>query len=452
MNKIKATIAAAAIMLCATAGAQETESAYFVKGYLNRHDMNPALANDYSYISVPLLGNFNLDVNGTLGLKDLLYNVNGKTVTYLNPNVSTGDVLGNINDENKFGANVKLQILGFGFKAFGGYNTVGINARVNTALTLPGAIIEATKEGLTNQTYDFSNMSLSANSYAEIAFGHSRQIGENLSVGAKAKVLIGLAGADLQVNKAQLSLGEDRYTAVVDADMYVNTKKAVFKHDKNETTGREYVSGVDEAGVGVNGFGVAVDLGAVYKLDDWAFSASVTDLGVLKYSNSLHASTNGERTFDTNKYVFNVDDSAPNSFGNEIDRLTDGLGELYQLSDKGSADGQKVSLGTTLRVGAEYTMPFYRGLSLGVLGTARTGNCSWSEVRVAANLTPVKCLSASVSAATGTYGFGFGGVLALNTRGFNMFVAMDRVLGEVSKQFIPLNSNASVSLGVNVPF
>lgn len=452
MNKIKATIAAAALMLCATAGAQDTESAYFVKGYLHRHEMNPALATDYSYASIPLLSNINIEVNGTLGLKDLLYNVNGRTVTYLNPNVSTNDVLSNINDENKFNANVNLHIIGLGFKAFGGYNTFGVNARVNTSATLPGTIIKATKEGLTNQTYDFSDMSLSANSFAEIAFGHSRKIGENLSVGAKAKVLVALAGAELNVNKAQLTLGEDKYTAVVDADMHVNLKKATFQHDKNETTGKTYVSGVDEVGVGLNGFGVAFDLGAAYTLGDLELSASVTDLGILKYSNSLHASTNGQRTFDTSKYVFNTDDDAPNSFDNEIDRLTDGLSELYQLSDNGSAEGQKVDLGTTIRLGAEYTMPFYRNLSLGLLGTARTGNYSWTEVRMAANVTPVKFFTASVSAATGTYGFGLGGALCLHARGFNMFLAMDRMLGEVSKQFVPLNSNGSVSFGLNFAF
>lgn len=450
MNKIKNLIAATAIMMTATAGAQELESAYFVKGYLNRHEMNAAIANDTTYISMPMLGNINLEMGGTLGLKDLLYNVNGRTVTYMNPGVPVSTVLDNIKDDNKLGMSLKYKLIGVGFKGIGGYNSIQLNARLGTHANIPGSIIKATKEGLTNQTYDLSGLNMSAKAYAEVVFGHSHQIGKHLSIGAKAKLLIGLAGADLKVNKAQFNLGEDSYKATVNAEMYVHSKKVTFEHDTNETSGRQYVSGIDDIEVGTNGMGVAFDLGAVYKLnDDWTFSASVSDLGVMKYKNSYLASTGGDRTFDTKKYVFNVDDDAPNNFDDEMDRLTDGLAELYQLDDKGKAESQKMNLGSTIHVGVEYTLPAYRNLTFGLLSTTRTGDYSWSEYRLSANVMPVKWFSASVSAATGTFGFGFGGVLNLHTRAVNLFVAMDKMMGSVSKQFVPLNSNASFSAGLN---
>lgn len=450
MNKIKNIIAATAILLTATAGAQELESAYFVKGYAYRHEMNPAIANDDSYISIPMLGNINFEMGGTLGLKDLLYNVNGRTVTYINPDVPESAVLGNIKDENKLGMNMKIQLLSVGFKAPEGYNSIQLNVRAGTHAIIPGSIIKATKEGLTNRTYDLSGLNLSANTYAELAFGHSHQIGEHLSVGAKAKLLIGLAGADLKVNKALLNLGEDSYKATVNADMYVHSKNVKFEHEKNGTTGHQYVNGIDNIEIGQNGIGVAFDLGAVYKLNDnWSFSASVSDLGVIKYKNSFMVSTGGDRNFDTNKYVFNFDNDAPNNFDDEMNRLTDGLAELYQLDDKGKAEAHKMSLGSTVHVGVEYTLPTYRNLTFGLLSTTRTGDYSWSEYRISANVMPLKWFSASLSAVAGTFGLGFGGVLNIHTRVVNLFVAMDKMIGSVSKQFVPLNSNASFSAGLS---
>lgn len=37
-------------------------------------------------------------------------------------------------------------------------------------------------------------------------------------------------------------------------------------------------------------------------------------------------------------------------------------------------------------------------------------------------------------------------------KGFNFFIGMDHILGKTSKEFIPLSSNASLNLGMNVTF
>lgn len=53
-------------------------------------------------------------------------------------------------------------------------------------------------------------------------------------------------------------------------------------------------------GFGLNGFGVALDLGAEYKInDDWRVSAAVMDLGFINWSNNMKA-VNAK-----NQFVFN---------------------------------------------------------------------------------------------------------------------------------------------------
>lgn len=454
MRNIKSIIAVSLLTLSTAAMAQNLQSGYFTDGFLYRHDMNPAIGNDQSYVSMPILGNFNFSTQGNVGVKSFLYDVNGRTATFLHPSVSTEEFLGNINDANKLSQDLRLQILGAGFKSFGGYTTFEINVRENFGLTAPGSLLRAMKEGLQNKTYDFSALGSSASAYAEIALGHSHQINEQLRIGAKVKVLLGIADEKVTVNKGELTLGEDGYKASVDAEVSLAAKEIKFDHDVNENTNHKYVSGIDEFTAGIAGTGFAVDLGAEYKLNDaWKFSAAIVDLGFINYSHSYLASTGGVKNFNTDKYTFNVDDEATNNFDDELDKMVDDLSKLYELEDKGDKGSTKRSLGATVNVGAQFTLPAYDKFSVGLLGTTHmNGDYSWSEARLSANIAPAKFFSAGVNVSAGTYGMGFGWIINLHPNGFNLFMGMDRFLGSVTKQYIPLNSNTSFSMGVNFPF
>lgn len=46
---------------------------HFSDSYLYRHQMNPALANTSSYLSIPVIGNINVGVGTNFGVKDLIY-------------------------------------------------------------------------------------------------------------------------------------------------------------------------------------------------------------------------------------------------------------------------------------------------------------------------------------------------------------------------------------------
>ena len=85
---------------------------------------------------------------------------------------------------------------------------------------------------------------------------------------------------------------------------------------ENAQTKHTYVNDMDIDGGGLNGFGMALDLGAEYKLDkDWTFSAALLDFGFISWNNNIVASTNGERTFTTDKYIFHIAENADNKFG-----------------------------------------------------------------------------------------------------------------------------------------
>lgn len=123
------------------------------------------------------------------------------------------------------------------------------------------------------------------------------------------------------------------------------------------------------------------------------------------------------------------------------------------MDDMGNTGGRTQALAATLNFGAEYTFPLYRPLKFGLLNTTRiAGQFTWTDFRLSANVAPCKIFSAGVNMSAGTYGVGFGWLLNLHPKGFNLFLGMDRTLGKTAKQGLPLSSNASVNLGINFPF
>lgn len=458
MKKIFRTLVLGGMMATVMgAAAQSTTSGYFLDNYTYRYQMNPAFANDRNFVSMPGLGNLNVALRGNLHLSSVIYNLNGKTVLFTNPGISVEEVMNNFKEKNRIGANIKENILSGGWKAWGGYNTVSINAVVGVNAIVPKSFISLAKEGISNRTYDIENLTASARGYAELAFGHSRDIKQvpGLRAGAAVKFLIGIANVDARFNEAHLTLGEDAWTAETNADVYANIGGFQYEHKTNKD-GREYVSGMNldgDGSVGPNGFGMAFDLGASYEWRDFKFSAAALDLGWISYGKTRYASTNGTRTVNTDAYHFNADDDAENSFSNEWKRLRDNLEDLYQLTDNGDAGSRTYGLAATLNFGVDYTLPYYRKLHFGLLSSTRIqGRYSWSELRVSANVNPVKCFSADANVAFGSFGTSFGWLLNYHNTGFSLFLGMDHTLGKVSKQWVPLSSNASVNFGINFPF
>ena len=458
MKKIIRTLIFGGMVAAAMgATAQNTTSGYFLDNYNYRYQMNPAFGNDRNFVSMPALGNLNLAVRGNLHLSSVIYNLDGRTVLFTNPGIGVDEAMKKFKNKNRIGSDIKVNILSGGGGAWGGYNTVSINARANVGAIVPKSLFSLIKEGVSNRTYDIKDVTASARGYAELAFGHSRDIKQvpGLRAGAAVKFLIGIASVDARFNEANLTLGEDAWIGQTNADIYANIGGFQYEHDTNKQ-GREYVSGMNldgDGSIGPNGFGMAFDLGANYEWRDFKFSAAALDLGWISYSNTRHASTNGTQTVNTDAFTFNANDDADNSFSSEWKRLRNQFEELYQLTDNGNIGCRTYGLAATLNFGVDYTLPYYRKLHFGVLSSTRIqGRYSWSEVRFSANVNPVKCFSADANVAFGSFGTSFGWLLNYHNTGFSIFLGMDHTLGKVTKQWAPLSSNASLNFGMNFPF
>ena len=343
--------AAAAMMLAVAGGAaaQGLNSAYFTDEYKFRHDMNPAFGNEQNYVSVPALGNINIGLHGNFGYKDIvldnpmyLHGSDKRMTTFMNPYISAGTALdGFSKGNNRIVGDVGVTILSGGFKAFGGYNTVEINSKTSFGMSLPYELFEFAKN-TGNKTYDIGDVNAHAMSYVELAFGHSRQINEKLRVGAKLKFLFGLGRADLKLENMKADLAQnDKWTVSGKATADVSIKGFKYESEMDEYNNPdngeyEKVSDIDVDGFGLGGFGMAVDLGAVYQIDeDWRVSASVLDLGFISWSENAQAVNRSDRFEFDGFHDISVNDGAGVSFDDQADNYGDQITDFINLRDNG---------------------------------------------------------------------------------------------------------------------
>ena len=476
MNKnIKYTLAAMVFACWGNAMAQNPYGAYFMDGYAFGHQMNPAKEYDRSgYFSTPLSGNTNIALRGNLNLKDVLYtNPNGKgLVTYLHPSISVDEAMSHFSSDNKLISDFRYDLFSVGFHALKGYNTIGLGLRINGGVNIPYGLLDLTKN-LQNKDYSISDLGVSAQSYAELSYGYSTNVTPYLRIGGKAKVLFGLAYTKAKMDDLTLNLkDENQWTATAHVRAEVGIKGFTWGEPKvkeysdaykeNNPGADTYESvdfdNADVDGFGLGGFGLGFDLGAELDLgklglvDGLKASAAILDVGFIKWKDVAVAQNKGaEFKFDGFQDV-KVDDGNGTKLDDQTDDIGDRLSDLFAIEEKGT-ESTTTTLGATLNVGVEYTLPTYNKLSFGLLSTTRIqGEYSWNEERLSVNYHPAKWFEVGVSGGVGTLGTSVGWVFNCHPAGINLFLAGDHIIGKLSKQGIPLNSNADISLGITVPF
>lgn len=374
------------VCLCTVSSAQSLRSGYFLEGYTYRHLMNPAFSPERNYIAVPGIGNINVGAQSNVGLNTFIYPYgNDKLTTFMNSSISNDDFLGKLKDNNRINVNLNMTLLSAGFRAWGGFNTIDVNMRSTTSLNLPRGLFEFMKLGMnsSNSVYEMDDLGISSNNYAEIALGHSRQINDKLNVGGKLKFLLGLGNVNIKMTDMKVQMAEDKWMVQANGEMNTSvkgltipTKEESGKEIKNPSE-RDLVDwdNIDLDSPGLSGFGMAVDLGATYKLrEDLTLSAAILDLGFISWSNTIKAKTsNTPWEFNGFQNIAMGSDDADGDkpledqledLGNDIENYAS-----FHRTETGSSSTR--ALGATLNIGADYVFPLYDKLHFGFLSSTR---------------------------------------------------------------------------------
>ncbi|MBQ2289249.1 MAG: hypothetical protein II249_01100, partial [Bacteroidaceae bacterium] len=252
-----------------------------------------------------------------------------------------------------------------------------------------------------------------------------------------------------------VELSENRWYA----ESHAQAQAALFCEARATMNEKDVINGFEIGNIVPSASGFAVDLGVVYDMDSIVsglkFSASVVDLGFIKWKHMMRGQTTPGAKVEFNGFKEVDYNDMESSVNAEFEKLGDDAAKLVEFSYEGTS-AAKTRLNTTMYLGAEYNMPFYKPLSVGVL----YGHCfspfesnKWYEVRGFLNIAPLKWLEASVNYGYGTYGANLGWMLNIHPAGINFFIGSDFMITKVTPQFLPVdNLNAHVTFGLNIAF
>ncbi|WP_165044419.1 DUF5723 family protein [Dysgonomonas sp. ZJ709] len=464
------TIVIIACVLSLDGFAQSSRSSYFMKTSYARTSLNPALRPDQSYIGVPFLSNIHTEINtNTLNLSNLTFPLNGELVTFMHPQVSEARALANIEDDNYITGNAALDIFSVGLFKGDSYWNFNFGLRTYADANVPKSLFELLKVGFNETetvTHDLSKISLTQSAFAEIGLTNSRTfLNNSLTIGARAKFLLGISYADLDAKSLNITAGREFWTAksqviLKGAGPGITTRYSQSDYDPD----RNNFDGFDFGSFSIPGYGLGLDIGGVYDFKDspvnflrsLRVSYALNDIGFISWTKKNVVQLSSQQTAVTispNDYTIHTDGST--SITDIFDNAVDDIKQAINLHEDATESGYTTTLRANMIVGLEYEV-WKNKMTTGFLYSTRFGKYfTTNEFTLSANYMPKSWLATSLSysfAHSQFKTFGLAVHLA-PSRGINFFLASDYTLIHISPQFLPTSSRAlSLQLGLSVPF
>lgn len=278
--------------------AQNSQVLYYMNLPQN-HLMNPALRPSNSfYIGFPGITSINLSVNNNfINFSDIILPGKGDSlISFLHPDYNIDDFLAGINDRNFISSAASVQLLGLGFNAGRDlYIFVDVVDRLAANFIIPGDLIRLALKGnedFIGETIDLSHLDADYQYFREYGIGFSKNIGKNLRIGIKPKLLSGIMSASLENNSLGLTVNDD-FTHTLDADLsvHLSSQYDVYFDEKNRPDSIVFDDSFFNSPRFLwytSNIGFGIDLGATYNIGEKIqLSASVTDLGYISWSDGV---------------------------------------------------------------------------------------------------------------------------------------------------------------------
>ena len=410
LNRVISAILLVCAMIMAQSASAQLKTSYFMEGSYFRTDMNPALAPTRGYIALPLLSGFSAGVYSNYNsYENMYYEQDGVYVGALNSSVPADEFLSKLPNQCVQALDINLSLFKLGFYTLHGtFFNVGANMRVNYNTVIPKEYFKMVK-GENEESINIKNMSLDLDQYLETYAGTAIRLGENITVGARFKLLIGLQNGVLNVDK--LSVENGNYS--IHGDIKMNS----YMYDSSQYNGDpDNIAMLDESFSTIkdnlHSFGGAIDLGAEVRLFEkkLKLSAAVTDLGFITWSSKsqLRGSINCDANEDMgieellNLEVVNV----PNKLSDYATRLT-----------------------TNVNIGAEYNF-LCNHFAVGLLSHTRLyRNAVATELTTSFNVRPTNWMTftASHTFFNGNTPGIYGAAVNIHPRAINIFFGMDYI-------------------------
>jgi hypothetical protein len=282
-------------------GAQTSQVLYFLNLPQNNL-LNPSFRPaSRIYVGFPGLAGINTNIsNNFFNFSDVFtkgLEVSEYTLPFLDPSFNPEDFLSRVKKINYFEPEVSVQLLGVGFTVRNDlYLFLDVNERTGANIIFPRDLVRLAflgNQDFTGETFDLKPLRAEALSYHEIGFGFSKKIIPKLRIGARGKILVGIAAGSLRNEALNLTVNNDLTNRLVaDIRMKVSGPLTFNLDQDNKLDEVKFDDSRFNTGNGFyfNGknLGLGVDLGAEYELTDQiVLSASVTDLGYIRWKSDI---------------------------------------------------------------------------------------------------------------------------------------------------------------------
>ena len=287
---------------------------------------------------------------------------------------------------NEVNISANTDVISFGFYKGKGFWSFNVGARADVDATIPKEMFRYLRAtdvenfSWSGESFDIRNEKLRLNAYIEVGAGYSRAINERLTVGGKAKLLLGAGNINLKINQIQMSgrgIGyESEFQLKSDAYMEASAKGLKLEEEDG------YITDLDYNSFGISGYGAGIDLGATYQvMKNLNVSAAILDLGFISWDKSNSQVAESDRNATINKDNYSDDVLDFNLFG------------LKKKENK----SRTTSLSPTMVIGGEYGL-LNNKLGLGLLSTTRFGQLkTYSELTFSANYRPNTLINTTLS-------------------------------------------------------
>lgn len=433
----------------------QMKTAYFMEGSVQRLDLNAAFVPQRGYVGIPGLGNLGVGYNSNfLSVRNMLYpNPDGSgLVTFMHGSVDAGDFLRRMRNKNHLDVSVRENLIGFGGFARRYFWSFGLNLRSESSVTIPKEFFRLAK-GLHEGDYNLDGFNMESDTYLEMAVGFAfpiRILTKEVSIGFRAKGLLGAAHASVDVESMRVSIRDHEWRADLRGRLNGNLIGMDFSHLRgNMDLGKvaDEVNGDNFSASHVGSWGLAFDLGAATRfLDDrLKVSLGVNDIGFLAWSKK--SAING--TLDNLSVAFR---------GYDFDAKEADFDKPEEVEiNVGTPKALTRMLTATLNLGAEYNI-LHEAIGFGLLSETRFyGDYTSSELTVSANFRPSHWFSASLSHTLVQNRLGvFGLALNVHPSWINLFLGMDYIGFKYGKyenaRAIPINmKSVNFYFGLAVP-
>lgn len=404
-------------VLASQSASAQLKTSYFMEGSYFRTDMNPALAPTRGYIAIPVISGYSFGTYSNYASYMHFYR-NGEYVNGYSPLVSSDEFLTRLPNKCTQAVNLDMNLFRVGFYTLSGaFWNVGSNFRVALDSSTPKEYFKILKNDTPNGT-TAENMRYHCNAYLENYIGRTFRLGENITIGARVKFLVGLLNMSLDVNK--ISANNNQF--YVDGAI----KTAGILYDSSHYDGEIFPEVLDSGSLSTakcKSFGGAIDLGAEVRLLDnhLKLSGAITDLGIIKWSKDTMIEGSLKMTYDNKDDVENI--------LNLIDE------EIIQLPRIFSDYTSR--LVTNINLGAEYNF-LSNHFAVGVLSSTRILHGSvMSEFTASLNVRPTNWISltASQTLLNGNEPGIYGLAVNLHPKAINIFFGMDYITGDIEDTY-----------------